>query len=300
MLGSLLSSWLALAGPPADLKPLGCESCAGWNQRQAPFKVYGNTYFVGPKGLSVVLVETSKGLVLLDGALPESVPLVLENMKALGKRMEDVKWIGISHGHHDHVGGVAALARMSGARVIATAHAAGVLRAGIVGADDPQAGFGEGMRFAPVKKKITVMRDGATIELGGVTFTMHETPGHTPGGTTWTWRSCEGDRCAHMVYADSLNAVAAPGFRFTDHPRLVQQLRATMAKVRALPCDILISAHPDHSKLLDRLGAREQGKADAMFDAEGCARYVDAATARLDRTLAKEAAPPKTTPPAPK
>ena len=77
-----------------------------------------------------------------------------------------------------------------------------------------------------------------------------------------------------MVYADSLNAVSAPGFRLSDHPPLVEQLRATMAKLRALPCDILISAHPDHSKLLERLSARESGKADAMFDPEGCRRYV--------------------------
>ena len=80
---------------------------------------------MGAKGLSVVLIETSKGLVLLDGALPESVPLVLENLKALGKRIQDVKYIGISHAHYDHVGGVAALARLSGAQVVATAHARG-------------------------------------------------------------------------------------------------------------------------------------------------------------------------------
>jgi metallo-beta-lactamase class B len=290
LLGALLLSMLGLAAEPADLKPLNCEQCADWNRPQAPFKVYGNTWFVGTKGLSVVLVETPKGLVLLDGALPESVPLVLEHLKALGKRIQDVKYIGISHAHYDHVGGVAALARLSGAKVVATAHAAGVLKAGMVGTDDPQVGFGEGMRFAPVNK-VTVMKDGATIKLGDVTFAMHQTAGHTPGGSTWTWGSCQDGRCATMVYADSLNAVSAPGFRFSDHPPLVQQLRATMAKVRALPCDILISAHPDHSKLLERLSAREGGKADAMFDPEGCRKYADAATNRLDRTLAKEAAP---------
>jgi metallo-beta-lactamase class B len=299
MLLSLLSLFV-LAAEPADLKPLNCDACPGWNQTQAPFRVHGNTYFVGPKGLSVVLIETSKGLVLLDGALPESVPLVLQNLKTLGKRIQDVKYIGISHAHYDHVGGVAALARLSGAKVVATAHAAAVLKAGIVGADDPQVGFGEGMRFAAVNK-VAVMKDGATIKLGDVTLAMHQTAGHTPGGTSWTWGSCQDGRCANMVYADSLNAVSAPGFRFSDHPPLVQQLRATMDKVRALPCDILISAHPDHSKLLERLGARAGGKADAMFDPEGCRRYADAAAGRLDRTLAKEAAPAaKQSPPAPR
>jgi metallo-beta-lactamase class B len=287
MLGLLL---LLMGAPASDLAPLNCDQCPGWNQTQAPFRVHGNTYFVGPKGLSVVLIETSKGLVLLDGALPESVPLVLENLKTLGKRIKDVKYIGISHAHFDHVGGVAALARLSGAKVVATAHAAGVLKAGIVGDDDPQVGFGEGMQFPPVKR-VTVMKDGATIKLGDVTLAMHQTAGHTPGGTTWTWGSCQDGRCASMVYADSLNAVSAPGFRFSDHPPLVQQLRATMDKVRALPCDILISAHPDHSKLLERLAARDGGKPDGMFDPEGCRKYADAASNRLERTLAKETAP---------
>jgi metallo-beta-lactamase class B len=291
MLGALLT--LLLAAEPADLKPLNCDACAAWNRPQAPFKVHGNTYFVGPKGLSVVLVETPKGLVLLDGALPESVPLVLEHLKALGKRIQDVKWIGISHAHYDHVGGVAALARLSGAKVVATAHAAGVLKAGIVGKDDPQVGFGEQMRFAPVKR-VTVMKDGDSIKLGDVTLTMHTTAGHTPGGTSWTWGSCEGGRCANLVYADSLNAVSAPGYRFTDNQKVVADLRASMAKLRSLPCDILISAHPDHSKLLERLAARDGGKPDGMFDAEGCRKYADAASNRLERTLAKEAAPAAT------
>jgi metallo-beta-lactamase class B len=291
LLGALLLSMLGLAAQPADLKSLNCELCAGWNRPQAPFKVYGTTWFVGTKGLSVVLIETSKGLVLLDGALPESVPLVLEHLKALGKRIQDVKYIGISHAHYDHVGGIAALARLSGAKVVATAHAAGVLKAGIVGKDDPQVGFGEGMRFAPVKRAITVAKDGATIQLGDVTFTVHQTPGHTPGGTTWTWKSCERERCANMVYADSLNAVSADDYRFSDNAKVIADLRASMAKLRALSCDILISAHPNHSKLLDRLAARDQGKPEAMFDPEGCGKYVDAASKRLEERLAKEAAP---------
>ena len=289
MLGALLSL-LVVAAEPADLKPHKCDACDGWNQPQSAFRVHGNTYFVGPKGLSVVLVETSKGLVLLDGGLPQSVPLVLDNLKALGKRIEDVKYIGISHAHYDHVGGVAALARLSGAQVVATAHAAGVLKAGMVGKDDAQAGFGEEMRFPPVKAKLKVIRDKATVRLGDVSFSVIHTPGHTPGGTTWTWRSCEGQRCAQLVYADSLNAVAAPDYRFSDRPKHVAQLRTTIARVRELPCDILVSAHPDHSKLLEKLSAREGGKAEAMFDPEGCRKYADAATNRLERTLEKEAA----------
>ena len=57
--------------------------------------------------------------------------------------------------------------------------------------------------------------DGETLRVGDIAITAHFTPGHTPGGTSWTWKSCEGDHCMNMVYADSLNSISAPGFKFT-------------------------------------------------------------------------------------
>ena len=74
--GPLLLAMMA-AQPPADMAPLACESCADWNTPQAPFRIHGNSYYVGVGGLSAVLITTSKGLILLDGGLPQSVPLRL-------------------------------------------------------------------------------------------------------------------------------------------------------------------------------------------------------------------------------
>lgn len=280
---------LAQAPTPADIAPIRCDACDDWNAPQAPFKLHGNSYYIGTKGVSAVVVDTGGGLVLLDGGLPQSAPRIVENLRAIGKRIEDVRWIGISHAHFDHVGGVAALARMSGAQVAATRSAAAVLRAGIVGPDDPQAGFGEAMRF-PTVAKVTVLRDRGTIRLGVVTFTMHHTPGHTPGGTSWSWRSCEGERCLDLVYADSLNAVSAPGFRFSGDRQRVKEFRRTIARVRALPCDILVGAHPSFSRLFERLAARATDP-DALVDRAGCRRYADEAEQRLEARLADEQAP---------
>ena len=234
--GSLLLAVLA-AQPSADTAPLACESCAEWNAAQAPFRIHGNSTYVGVGGLSVVLITTSKGLILLDGGLPQSVPLIVSNLRALGRRIEDVKWIGISHAHFDHVGGVAALARLSGARVAASPAAAAALRAGTVQKDDPQAGYGEAMRFPPVAKvaKIVEIADGATIRLGDVTLTAHHTPGHTPGGTSWSWRSCEGAQCATIVYADSLNPISAPGFRFGADRAGLERFRRSIETVESCP-----------------------------------------------------------------
>ena len=70
-----------------------CSSCAIWNAPQAPFRIYGNTYYVGPHGLSSILITSDHGHVLIDGALPESAPLIAANIRALGFRLEDVKLI---------------------------------------------------------------------------------------------------------------------------------------------------------------------------------------------------------------
>jgi metallo-beta-lactamase class B len=294
---ALLASLLGMAGDP-DTTAVKCDACEEWNKPQAAFRIHGDSHFVGVQGLGAVLIETSRGLILIDGGLPQSVPLILSNIQAVGRRVQDVKWILISHPHYDHTGGVAALARMSGARVAASPAAAVVLRAGMVKQDDPQAGFGEAMRFPPVRGKIVELRDGATIRLGNVAVKMHHTPGHTLGGTSWTWRSCDKDRprdpqgCRNLVYADSLNAVSAPGFRFAaDQPRL-QQFRRTIDKVKNLPCDILISAHPSFSGIFEKHAARGKATAsDPMVDPQACRRYADAASARLEKRLAEERRP---------
>jgi metallo-beta-lactamase class B len=263
---------------PSDTTPIACDNCAEWNGDQAPFRIRGNAYYVGPRGLSVVLVMTSGGLALFDGALPQSVPGIVRNIRTLGRKVEEVKWIFVSHPHFDHAGGVAALARSSGARVGASPAGAKVLRQGMVGSDDPQFGFGESMRFAPVER-VVELADGATVKLGEVTFTAHHSPGHMPGGTSWSWNSCGDAGCTAMVYADSLNAVSAPGFRFGDQPERVRQFRSTIDAVGALPCDVLMCPHPTFCAMFDRPEAPARG---------ACRRYAAEASTRLDRRLEEE------------
>src|SRR5512146_2131722 len=101
----------AHAGQP----PATCPNCAEWNAPQRPFRIYGNTYYVGTHGLSAILLTSSEGHVLIDGDLPESAPQIIANIRALGFRIEDVKLILNSHTHFDHAGGIAALQRASGA-----------------------------------------------------------------------------------------------------------------------------------------------------------------------------------------
>lgn len=280
----------ASPAPPAD--DAACGKCAEWNRPVAPFRIYGNSYYVGVQGLASVLVASSQGLVLLDGDLPQSAPLIEANIRALGFRVEDVRLILNSHAHFDHAGGIAALQRASGAPAYASPSGAQALRQGRYVADDPQAVWDKS-GFPPVKQ-VREVQDGQVLSLGDVAITARFMPGHTPGATSWTWRSCEGRRCLNLVYGDSLNAIAAPGYRYLGdaaHPDVSQRFRLSIDTMAGLPCDILITVHPDVSGLWQKLEARRKGQTpDPFIDSNACRNYAEQARGLLEERLRKEGA----------
>jgi metallo-beta-lactamase class B len=261
---------------------------AAWNAPQDPFRVFGNTHYVGPRGLSSILITSDAGHVLIDGALPESAPLIVANVRRLGFRFEDVKLILNSHVHYDHAGGIAELQRLSGAAVAATAPSARVLEQGRSGPDDPQ--YGALPAIAKVRN-VKVVADGEVLRVGPLEVTAHRTGGHTPGGTSWTWRSCESGRCLDMVYADSVTAMSAEGFSFTrskNYPAVVEDFEMSFAFLDKTPCDVLVTPHPEAADLWGRLAKREQTGADALVDRTRCRQYADSARARLRSRIEAE------------
>lgn len=113
----------------------------------------------------------------------------------------------------------------------------------------------------------------------------HATPGHTPGGTSWTWRSCEAGRCHDMAYTDSISALSDGEYRYRDHPDAVAAFGRGLDTLAALPCDIQITPHPQASNLFARL----QGASDApLVDAGRCQRYAQTGRANLATRLADE------------
>ena len=264
-----------------------CADCAKWNAPQKPFRVYGDTYYVGMGALSSILVTSDQGDILIDGDLNESAPQIAAHIEALGQKLSDVKLILNSHAHYDHAGGIAQLKRLTGAQVIVSPWSAKLFATGQPGRDDQQFGI-----LPPIAKiaPFGVLHDGQTVHVGPLALTAHFTPGHTPGGTSWTWQSCENGRCPNMVYADSLSTAAAPKFRFSDHQQLLASFDRSFAVVAALPCDILLTPHPDISKTMDRLARREQGETDTFMDSGACRKLADDSRAGLQRRLAKESA----------
>lgn len=257
-----------------------------WLRLHAPQRIHGDTYYVGFGGMSVVLIRSDAGLILIDSALPQSVAALEAHIRQLGFDIKDVKYILNTEAHFDHSGGIAALARDSGATAVASVQGARALRDGHVLDDDPQAGEIDAF---PAVARVRSIADGETLKLGNVAITGHATPGHTPGSMSWSWRSCEKDQCRDIVFGASLNAVAADNFRFSapGNAGVVAGFKQGMQRFASLPCDILITAHPDHSGF-DKKLAQAQADPAAFVDAQACRAYAAKYAAILDARLGKE------------
>lgn len=261
-----------------------CQSCREWNAPHSPFWIFGNTYYVGTEGLASVLITSSEGHVLIDGGLPNSAPLIQENVRALGFDIADVKLLLNTHAHFDHAGGIGALQRASGARVAASPPSASAIRQGRSGREDPQ--YGQLLDF-PGVPRVEEFADGATITLGTLSLTPHFTPLHTPGGTTWSWRACEAEECLDLVFADSQTPISVDGFRFSERSDLASFERG-FARLEGLACDILITPHPGASSFWERREGPE-----GLVDQSACRRYAASARERLERRLVVEQGQPE-------
>ena len=271
----------------------GPVAAADWNGPQEPFALFGNTYYVGTAGLSSVLITSKAGHILVDGATPQAPAQIAQHIRQLGFRVEDIRYILSSHEHFDHAGGIAELQKLSGATVLASPEALKVLRTGQPDKGDAQyTGSDDSLPPMTPVARLRAVRDGEVITLGPLAVTAHYTPGHTRGGTSWTWRASEKGRTVDVVYADSLNAVAADGKRFDGnpgYPHARADIERSMAMVAGLKCDVLVSAHPEFSGLWERK-AKQQALGNAAFiDGNACKAYVGAARERLQKRLETDA-----------
>jgi metallo-beta-lactamase class B len=271
--------------------PLAPALGADWNDPQDPFQLFGNTYYVGVRGLSSVLITSPAGHILIDGGSAKSPVQIVEHIARLGFRIGDVKYILNSHEHFDHAGGIAELQRLSGATVLASAAGEQVLRTGLVSKNDPQ--YSSLPPTIAAVANTRVVKDGDIVTLGPLSVTAHATPGHAQGGVSWTWRSAEGGRTASMVYADSLNAISSAPFRYSannSYPQARAELEKSIATVAAFDCEILVSGHPEASGLWTRLAQQATMGNTAFIERNACRDYANAARDKLASKLASEAA----------
>ncbi len=258
-----------------------CEKWDDWDKPARPFQISANTYYVGTCGIAAILITGVGGHALIDSGTEDGADVVLANIAALGFDPADIGLLLASHEHFDHVGGMAKVQDATGGLVISSEIAIEVMLTGEDHPDDPQAGIHEPMR--PIAHGVPY-NDGAGRDvLRLFEITALPTPGHTPGAMTWSWQSCGDDVCQTIVYADSLSPVSGDEYKFSEHPEYLAAYRAGLENIAALECDILLTPHPSHSKMIERAAA------GTFEGGMTCAEYADGKLADIEARLAREA-----------
>jgi metallo-beta-lactamase class B len=260
----------------------------GWNRPAEPFRVVGNVHSVGTSVIGVYLITTTAGHILLDTAFEASVPRMIENIRKLGFRFEDIKIVLSSHAHIDHVGGHARVRELTGARVLVSQGDERLVREG--GRRDFAYGDAFVFRGCPVDG---IVHDQQKIELGGTVLTALLTPGHTEGATTWTMQVDEdgegGSPPLRVVFFPS--ALVSPGARLKNnalYPTIAADFEKSFARWKSLPCDVFLGAHTNFFDFEDKFDRMKPGAPNPFIDPEGWKRTVAEQEAIFRDQLAHE------------
>jgi metallo-beta-lactamase class B len=253
-----------------------------WSAPVKPFRIAGNIYYVGTKGLAAYLIVSKQGAILLDGTLAENAALIERNIQSLGVPLRRVRLLISDHAHSDHVGAIARIKRDTGARFLASAGDRWALEHGMSRGDT---NYGVG-RFPPVKVD-GIVREGQTIRLGATRLTAHLTPGHTPGCTSWSTTIQDHGTPRRVLFLCSITVAGNRLVGNRAYPGLVKDYRATFAKLAGMRADILLTSHPEMADVLDRAARHEAGKADAFVDPAALPPLVARLRQAFEDALAK-------------
>lgn len=279
ILGLAMSGVSAFAQPRAASLPQPPDVAAvkrmfdPWRAPVPPKHLVANIYYVGAIGVSSYLFTTPEGHILLDTGFEDTVPLITKSVTELGFKMSDIKIIISSHAHIDHVGGHAAMKKLTGAKIVASAADARTIESG--GHDDFIQFPPETILYTPVKVD-RIVGEGDTVSLGGTTLTAHMTPGHTRGATTWTMTVNDEGQTRNVVFFSS--ASINDGTRLLHnaaYPQIVEDLTATFAKLKALPCDYFFAPHGGQFAMGTKFARLDAGeKPNPFIDPAGYKKTV--------------------------
>ena len=242
-----------------------------WNKPAEPIRIVGPVYYVGTFDLASYLITTPAGHILIDSGLETSAAQIQASLEKLGFSVADVRILLNTQAHFDHAAGLAALKRLSGARLLASAADRVVLEAGGRG----DFAFGDTLTFPPVSVDATVS-DNERVTLGDVVLTAHLTPGHTKGTTTWTMTVQSEGRPLSVVFAGSTSV--NPGVVLTNntrYPEIAGDYQRTFAFLKTLRPDVFLTQHASAFGFHDKARRLRAGESPNPFiDAAGYSRWL--------------------------
>ena len=232
-----------------------------------PLRIVGNLYYVGTYDLAVYLIVTNEGNILVNTGINDSVAGIRSNIEALGFKFEDIKLLLATHGHWDHVGAMAEIKRLTGARMLMQEGDADLLESG--GNMDYRYPDGRGPIYESVKVDQR-LKEGDKVRLGNTELTVIHHPGHTKGSTSFTFTTQDAGRAYRVLIVNmgSINpgvmVSGMPGF-----PNITEAYTQTLARQKKLTPEVWVSSHAGHFNLHQKYKPGDAYDPNRFVDPDG-------------------------------
>lgn len=256
-----------------------------WNTPTEPFKMIGNVYYVGTDGLASYLITSPQGHILVDTVMPEATSQIKANIEKLGFKVTDIKYLVNTHAHIDHTGGLAEMKQASGGQLVAGESDKALLEGGYY----PGAQEDDALKFPPVKVDRTV-REGDKVTVGDVTLTARETPGHSPGCTSWEFSVKDGDATRSVLIFCSGTVALNRLVPTPTYPGIVTDYRKTFARARDMKVDVLLAPHPEMYRMQDKRAMLSDGAPNPFVNPGEFNTYAATLEKAFENALAKQTA----------
>jgi metallo-beta-lactamase class B len=279
---------LLMFGCFAFASPGLAQSDPNWTRPFPPFRIVGNIYWVGSYDLATYLIATPQGHILINTGVGDTAKQIKASVEQLGFKLTDTRILTATHGHFDHVAGMAELKRMTGARLVVSEQDKELLESG--GKLDFRFGDTPGARFEPVTVNST-LKDSDTIALGGTVLTAHHHPGHTKGATSFTLNVQENGKTYRVVIANmgSINpGVTVSGM--PTYPGITDDYARTFKAQKDMPIDIWLASHAAQFKLHEKYKPGDAYNPDRFVDPQGFKAAVEELEKKYQEQLARERA----------
>ena len=281
---SLLMIIVLIVAANDSYKPAPLQN--DWTEPFPAFRIAGNLYYVGSRGLASYLITTPEGHILINSNMEANVPMIRTSVETLGFKFSDIKILLISHAHWDHCAASATIKRLTGAKYMVTEGDVGVVESG--GKSDFQYGTDPTALFTATKVD-RVLHDSDEVKLGDATLTARLTPGHTRGCTTWTMKVNDGSKARDVVIIGSPNV--NPGYKLvgnTVYPGITEDYEKTFRVLKSLPVDYFLGAHGSYFDLETKYARLKAGNPTVFIDPAGYKNFVAEREQAFRRELKKQ------------
>ena len=250
-----------------------------------PFKMFGNLYYVGDSRVSVHLIETTEGLVLIDTGYPDMYEQIKDSIEALGFDVKDICAIFHSHGHFDHTGTTLQIKKISNAKTYISRIDNDIVNGTLNLSWTEEAGIDP---LEPFDCDVLI-DDGDVFTFGNTKIRCVSAPGHTEGVMAYFVNVEEEDKSviAAMHGGVGLNTLKKEYLLKKNIPFEVREVfRNSLHKLKDEKVDIVMGNHPGQSKTEEKL--EKVLRNESIINPSEWQEFLEKQEENLNRLIEKE------------